>query len=187
MARMPLPKYTVPTMEPEVGAEVAAILQQRLNALNDLHLTLKHAHWNVIGTHFIGVHEMLDPQIDTIRAYADEVAERIATLGVSPKGTPGAIVNGRTWDDYSIGRADSIAHLGALDLVYQGVISDHRKAAQDTEDSDPVTNDLIIGQLHKIEQFHWFIRAHLESASGALVTSDSTSELSAADAGAAIA
>ena len=169
-----------------MGAEVAAILQQRLNALNDLHLTLKHAHWNVIGTHFIGVHEMLDPQIDAIRDYADEVAERIATLGVSPKGTPGAIVSGRTWDDYSIGRADSIAHLGALDLVYQGVIADHRKAAQDTEDTDPVTNDLIIGQLHKIEQFHWFIRAHLESASGALVTSDATSEKSAADAGAAI-
>ena len=106
-----LPKYTVPSLTIEEGAEVAAALQQRLNALNDLALTLKHIHWNVVGPHFIAVHEMLDPQVEAARAMADEVAERIATLGSSPVGTPGALVKDRSWDDYSIGRADAIAHL----------------------------------------------------------------------------
>jgi starvation-inducible DNA-binding protein len=181
--RPPLPRYTVPSLTPEVGAEVAGILQQRLNAMNDLHLTLKHVHWNVVGPHFISVHEMIDPQVEVIRGYADEIAERIATLGVSPKGTPGAIVEGRTWTDYSIDRADTIAHLGALDIVYQGVISDHRKAAEDTEETDTVTNDMLVGQLGQIELFHWFIRAHLESASGALATAGLTTESEAAVAG----
>jgi DNA-binding ferritin-like protein len=36
----------------EQGAEVAGILQDRLNALNDLALTLKHIHWNVVGSAF---------------------------------------------------------------------------------------------------------------------------------------
>jgi ABC-type uncharacterized transport system ATPase subunit len=36
-----LPKYTVPSLSPEDGAKVAAILQERLHALNDLALTLK--------------------------------------------------------------------------------------------------------------------------------------------------
>ncbi|AZI57012.1 DNA starvation/stationary phase protection protein [Nakamurella antarctica] len=177
-----LPRFTVPSMSLAEGANVAAILQDRLNALNDLALTLKHIHWNVVGPHFIGVHEMLDPQVDAVRAQVDETAERIATLGVSPKGTAGALVKDRTWNDYSVGRADSIAHLGALDMVYQGVIADHRKAASNTEESDPVTNDMLIGQLRELEQFHWFVRAHLESSSGTLSTDGSDTEVEAATA-----
>jgi starvation-inducible DNA-binding protein len=175
-----LPKYTVPSMTIEQGAEVAAILQQRLNALGDLALTLKHIHWNVVGPHFIAVHEMLDPQVDAARAMVDAVAERIATLGGSAVGTPGALVKARSWDDYSIGRADAIAHLGALDVVYQGVITDHRKAADAVDDADPVTNDLLVGQLGELELFHWFVRAHLESSSGALSTNGATKEATAA-------
>jgi len=184
MARRTLPRFTVPSLDAEVGGKVAAILQLRLHAMNDLQLTLKHAHWNVVGPHFIGVHEMLDPQIEVVRAYADEIAERIATLGSSPKGTPGVLVSERTWDDYSIGRADAIAHLGALDLVYQGVIEDHRKAADETEEIDPVTNDMLIGHLHQIELFHWFIRAHLENASGSLATAGDKTEIEGANDGA---
>lgn len=52
-------------------------LQDRLRAMNDLHLTLKHAHWNVVGPQFIAVHEMLDPQVDLVRGFADEIAEDI--------------------------------------------------------------------------------------------------------------
>jgi len=117
-ARNTLPKYTVPSMSKQDGAKVAGILQQRLNALTDLHLTLKHVHWNVVGPHFIGVHEMIDPQVDAVREMTDEIAERIATLGSNAVGTPGALVAARTWDDYAVGRADAIAHLGALDVVY---------------------------------------------------------------------
>jgi starvation-inducible DNA-binding protein len=178
---MALPKYTVPSMTVEEGAAVAGALQDRLNALNDLALTLKHIHWNVVGPHFIAVHQMLDPQVDAARAMADEVAERIATLGSSPVGTPGALVKQRKWDDYSVGRDDAIAHLGALDLVYQGVISDHREAAEKVEESDPVTNDLLIGQLRQLELFHWFVRAHLESSSGALSTNGAATEKGAAE------
>ncbi len=163
-----LPPYTVPSLTPEQGAEVAEILQQRLHALNDLHLTLKHVHWNVVGPHFIGVHEMLDPQVDAVRAMVDQIAERIATLGVVPVGTPGALVASRTWDDYALGRAPAIQHLAALDDVYDSIITAHRNAADATAKLDDVTNDLLIGHLHDLEQFHGFVRAHLESTSGAL-------------------
>ena len=33
---------------------------------------------------FIAVHEMLDPQVDTVRLQTDAVAERIATMGGEP-------------------------------------------------------------------------------------------------------
>jgi starvation-inducible DNA-binding protein len=174
------PSYTVPGMTTKDGATVAQALQQRLNAYNDLHLTLKHVHWNVVGPHFISVHQMLDPQVELVRGFADEVAERIATLGSSPQGTPGTIVAQRTWDEYSIGRAGAIEHLGALDLVYQGVISSVRKVAKDVEELDPVTNDLLISQLGELEQFHWFVRAHLENAGGQLSTAEAHTEIAGA-------
>jgi len=180
MARANLPRYTVPSLTPQDGAAVAAILQERLDSLNDLALTLKHIHWNVVGPHFIAVHEMIDPQVDAVRLMVDAVAERIATLGVAPVGTPGALVKNRTWDDYSIGRASTTEHLGALDEVYIGVITAHRKAAQDTEELDTVTNDLLVGHLHELEQFHWFVRAHLESTTGALSTENASTEKQAA-------
>ena len=177
---MALPKYTVPSLTLQEGADVAAVLQTRLDALNDLALTLKHIHWNVVGPHFIAVHEMLDPQVDAVRLMVDAIAERIATLGVAPVGTPGALVQNRTWEDYSIGRDSAIAHLGALDVVYVGVIEDHRKAAKDVEEIDDVTNDLLVGHLHELELFHWFVRAHLESAGGVLTTGNAQSEKAAA-------
>jgi starvation-inducible DNA-binding protein len=43
---------------------------------------------------------MRDPQVDAVRVMVDDVAERIATLGGSPVGTPGALVKQRSWDDY---------------------------------------------------------------------------------------
>jgi starvation-inducible DNA-binding protein len=174
------PKYTVPGMTPEQGGEVAALLQGRLHAYNDLHLTLKHAHWNVVGPNFISVHEMIDPQVEAVRGFADDVAERIATLGGSPKGTPGSIVAERTWEDYSIGRDTAIAHLAALDVVYQGVISSVREVIGKVGDLDPVTEDMLIGQSAELELFHWFVRAHLENSGGALSTGDAKSEKKAA-------
>jgi starvation-inducible DNA-binding protein len=172
--------YTVPGLDPSDSAKVVAILQQRLNALNDLALTLKHVHWNVVGPNFIAVHTMLDPQVDGVRLMVDELAERIATLGASPCGTPGALVAARTWDDYSLGRDDAIAHMGALDVVYQGIITDHRAAIEATDEPDPVTQDLLIKQSGELELYHWFVRAHIETPSGALVTSGSKTETAGA-------
>ena len=125
-------KFTIPGMTEKQGRQVADLLQKQLSTYNDLHLTLKHVHWNVVGPNFIGVHEMIDPQVELVRGYADDVAERIATLGNSPQGTPGAIIKDRTWDDYSVGRDTVQAHLAALDLVYDGVIEDVRKRTPKT-------------------------------------------------------
>jgi starvation-inducible DNA-binding protein len=172
--------YTVPGMKPGDAEKVIAQLQDRLNALNDLQLTLKHVHWNVTGPNFIAVHTMIDPQVDAVREMADETAERIAALGGSPVGTPGALVSQRNWDDYSVGRADSIAHLGALDVVYSGVIEAHRAAIDSTEETDLVTQDMLIGQARQLEEFQWFVRAHLESADGTLSTAGAETEGAAA-------
>ena len=160
--------YTAPGIEKEDSHRVTEILQTRLHALNDLHLTLKHAHWNVVGPEFISVHEMLDPQVDEVRAWADLVAERIATMGVAPKGTPGAIVTGRTWDDYPLNRASSLAHISALNDVYIDVIKDFRTAIAESAKVDPVSEDILVEVTRGLELFQWFLRAFITKSDGSL-------------------
>jgi starvation-inducible DNA-binding protein len=167
--------YSVPGMSPATAATVRERLQQRLVALIDLELTLKHVHWNVVGPTFIGVHEMLDPQVAAVRTMVDTVAERIATLGGSPVGTPGFVAANRTWQDYGLGRATTLEHLGALDVVYDGVVADHRAAIDEFDPLDRVTQDVLIEQSAELEQFQWFVRAHLEDPGGSLATAGATS------------
>jgi starvation-inducible DNA-binding protein len=162
-------KSTVADMSPDSSADVVQLLQRRLDATIDLQLTLKHIHWNVVGMNFIAIHEMIDTQVDAVRLQTDEIAERISTMGGEPRGTPGAVVEGRTWSDYAINRAPTVQHLVALDEVYNGVVADHRRAQKRLAELDPVSEDLIIGHLRDLELFQWFVRAHLQDATGDVV------------------
>lgn len=172
--------FTAPTLDAESGAAVAAVLQERLVGLIDLSLTLKHIHWNVVGPNFIAVHEMLDPQYAGVQEMVDDLAERIATLGGVPSGLPGRIVDERTWTDYQLDRADSLTHLGALDLVYQGVISDHRAAVAHAGELDAVTEDLLLGQTGVLERYHWFVRSHLADWAGGMANQGASDGMAAA-------
>lgn len=174
------PTFTLPGLTEKQSTEIVKLLQIRLSAYNDLHLTLKHVHWNVVGPHFIGVHEMIDPQVELVRGYADEVAERIAAMGASPGGRVGDVIRDRDWDDYDIERDTVGAHLGALDKVYDGVISSNRTVIDKLDDLDLVTQDMIISHTGELEKFQWFVRAHLESYSGELGDAGADTEKGAA-------
>ena len=67
-----------------------------------------------------------------------------------------------------MGKGLVLDHLKALDAVYDGVNGDHRKALELLGEIDPVSEDMITGQLAELEQFQWFVRAHIESGSGEL-------------------
>ena len=168
MTNAKIAQFTAPGIKDNAAQDTISVLDDRMVALIDLQLTLKHIHWNVVGQNFIGVHEMLAPQVEAVREMTDTIAERIATLGGVPVGTPQSIVERRSWDDYAIGRGLVTDHLAALDKVYTGVNKDHRKAIDTLGELDPVSEDMITGQLAQLEQFQWFVRAHIESASGEL-------------------
>ncbi len=170
--------YTVPGMEASDAEPVIGLLQDRLNALNDLALTLKHVHWNVVGPQFIAVHTMLDPQVDAMRSWSTP-PQSASPPSAGPRWDPRSALRPTSRDDYSIGRADAIAHLGALDVVHKGIIETHRQAIEKTDDPDPVTQDILIAQSAQLEQFHWFVRAHLESTDGTLSTNGAMTEQSA--------
>lgn len=158
------PHKNVPGLGAAEADKVVGVLQPRLVSLLDLQLTLKHVHWNVVGPNFLSVHEMLDTMVGPVRDMTDETAERIRTLGGIPKGTPQAIVDGRSWRDYELETESVYVHLQALDPVFSGIISDHRDAISAVADLDPVTEDMLVAQTGKLEEFQWFIRSFLERA-----------------------
>lgn len=168
-------------MATETAEEVVAILQERLSSLVDLSLILKHVHWNVVGMGFIAIHELMDDQTDTVRGQVDAVAERTSTLGGVPAGLAQQVADMRDADgDYALGRAEVMAHLGALDKVYERVTAGHRRAIEKVAELDPVTEDMLLGQAGELEMAHWFIRAHISNVDGELVTEEADTELEAA-------
>lgn len=172
-------------MERDDAEKVTNVLQGRLAELIDLLLTLKHVHWNVVGSGFIAIHELMDRQHAVVGELMDEVAERITTMGAIAAGLTGQVVDNRdSQQDYALGKAPIMAHLGALDKVYERVCSGHRRATEKVSDLDPVSEDLLIGQTAKLDLNHWFVRAHLEDTAGHLATQDAKSEIDAAVAGA---
>lgn len=178
-------QYAPAGMSTESAEEITTTLQERLADLIDLSLTLKHVHWNVVGFGFIAIHKLMDEQTEAMRGLIDEVAERITTMGAVAAGLPSQVIEGRTAKgDYALGRGPVMAHLGALDMAYERVISGHREAISAVAKHDPVTEDLLIGQTAKLDLNHWFIRAHLSDTEGNLATSGTESELDAAAAAA---
>lgn len=178
-------QFAPPGMNVEDAEKVTELLQTQLANLIDLSLTLKHIHWNVNGMGFMAIHELMDQQNGQVRDLVDEVAERITTLGGIAAGLTDQVSDYRTADaDYALGRAPVMAHLGALDKVYERVIGGHRDATDGVSKLDPVSEDLLIGQTAKLDLYHWFVRAHLEDTAGHLLTGDSKDELDAAVAGA---
>lgn len=168
-------------MGTDTAEELASVLQKRLATLIDLSLTLKHIHWNVVGMGFVAVHELMDQQTDSVRTMVDDLAERIATLGGVAAGLAGQVSDMRDADvDYELGRAEVMAHLGALDKVYEGVTTGHRSAIEEVSELDPVTEDLLIGQAGELEMAHWFVRAHISNVAGELATSGADTQLDAA-------
>ena len=178
----PRPKFTVPGMNLGEAAKIVDELDVRLASLVDLAMTLKHIHWNVVGPYFIAAHEMLDDHLEKVLPMVDQTAERIATLGGHPNGTPGHLVAVRTWDDFELGKATVPEHMAALDLVYTGIIEDHRKLAESVGETDLVTQDMLVEQLGTLELLQWLVRAHLESSEGAILTTATTEKAAASKA-----
>ena len=82
-------KFTVPGMTQDQARKVADLLQKQLSTYNDLHLTLKHVHWNVVGPNFIGVHEMID-LLEPVRPHRYRAVRLLEASGLAYEPRRGA-------------------------------------------------------------------------------------------------
>lgn len=154
--------YTNPGLDEETSQKIIAILQNRLSQEQEAGLILKHAHWNMKGKNFIAVHEMLDPEVDSVLEQADETAERISQLGGWSDGRADGIVANRTWETFNAkGSLNTVDYLQALITYYVSFIENDRKAIAELDQLDVISSNIIQDHVQALEKFLWFMRAHL--------------------------
>ena len=138
---------------------VGTLLQATLVELTDLALAAKHAHWNVRGPLFLPVHTQLDTLVDDLRAGADEIAERAVAIGYSPDGRSAVIAKETPLAELGEGPlrdADVVREIAArLRQVADAV----RARGDELADLDPVSQDLLIGQLATLDKHTWMFSA----------------------------
>ena len=154
--------YTNPGLDEETSEKIITILQNRLSNEQEAALVLKHAHWNLVGPNFIAVHEMLDPEVDSVLNQADETAERISQLGGSPMGRADDVVANRTWDKFELtGRKSVEEYLKTLIAYYEQFIAADREAIKQLDELDVISSNIVQDHVQDLEKFLWFMRAHL--------------------------
>jgi starvation-inducible DNA-binding protein len=140
-----------------------AALQDTLVDLLDLSLVAKQAHWNVYGPRFRSIHQQLDEVVTVARDYADQVAERAAALGVSPDGRAGSIAAGSGFPGFEAGWIADGAAVKALVQAFSALIDRMRARIETTGQTDPVTQDLLIGLTAELEKQSWMFQAENRS------------------------
>lgn len=138
---------------------VAGALQRSLTDMIDLALLLKQAHWNVVGSSFKSIHEQLDEIIDDVREGSDEIAERLAQIGVAPDGRSQTVSKESRLARYPEGFVQSGDTVTGVSDAMATAIEGLRRARAETAEPDPVTEDLLIGVIGPLEKHLWMMQA----------------------------
>lgn len=142
------------------------ILQTQLVGAIDLGLQTKQAHWTVKGPNFIALHELFDQLYGTVTEHVDTIAERIAILGGTPKGTAQVVSGDTTLAPYPLEINNGTDHVEALSSAYAAYAEAVRNAmAEVGEIGDEDSVDLLTGVSRDIDKSLWFIEAHAQADS----------------------
>jgi starvation-inducible DNA-binding protein len=136
----------------------AAALQESLVELIDLSLQAKHYHWNVTGQEFRGVHLQLDEITDQVRLWYDDVAERLATLDVSPDGRLATVAATTPLPGAGEGWQRDIDAVTAMRDRLGEIASRLEQRAAEIGDSDLVTQGILLEIAGGLAKHAWMLR-----------------------------
>jgi starvation-inducible DNA-binding protein len=146
---------------PDVAAGTAQFLTPVVIELEALVVNGKQAHWNLRGTNFIGVHELLDTLVADAQEWADLAAERIVALGLpidariatvaaSTKAAP--LTEGFVQSDKSIAEV-----IGQIDVALDAV----NTAVRELDEIDQSSQDVAIEIARGLDKDRWLLFAHI--------------------------
>ncbi len=150
------------SMKPEDTEITILHLGETLVELIDLSLQIKQAHWNVTGPRFRALHLQLDEVVRHTREFGDAVAERIVILGQPANGLAGHVAHQSKVDPMP---GDFVPDEEVVKLMverFSEFCSRLRGRVSATEERDPVTADLFIQILGKVEEQMWMFHAQAQ-------------------------
>ena len=156
-----------PFVGPQEGSDgyktTVAALQRTLTELQQLQLEQKQAHWNVSGTLWLTLHELLQEHYAATSKYADMVAERLLSIGSSSDGRAHTIVQGSSIPEIPGGYLDDAQVITWFTTAYKIVGDEIRQSVKDTNDPDPTTSNLLQGVEDAIDKYQWQMRAFVQA------------------------
>ncbi len=146
---------------PEVAAGTAQFLAPVVLGLQALAINGKQAHWNVRGTNFIAIHELLDSVVEHAQGFADEAAERIVALGLPIDARVSTVADKTKATDVPAGFTQWQTIVAAVVSDIDAVIADVQAAIDGLDEIDLTSQDVAIGIKAGLEKDRWFLSAHL--------------------------
>jgi len=141
------------------------ILNARLADSIDLASQMKQAHWNVKGPAFIALHELFDNIHDAVQGHIDDIAERIAALGGTARGTAAVAAAASVLPAYPLDVHSGSEHVEAVSTALAVFGKNVREAiAEAGEVGDANTEDLFVGVSRDIDKNLWLVEAHAQAA-----------------------
>lgn len=147
-------------------AEIVRALQPVQTGSLELFLQLKSAHWNVRGSAFGSVHEILEAASQRVLGFADDVAERMAVLGGEPLASARKLAAVPQLADVPVGvrQQDEVIKVTCDRIAF---FSNLVRDCIDTieRNDDPVSADCCIRALSELEKSMWKLESHLPARS----------------------
>jgi starvation-inducible DNA-binding protein len=144
--------------------KLVELLNQRLADAIDLQTQVKYAHWNVKGPSFFSLHKLFDKVNDAVEEYVDLIAERAVQLGGVAHGTARSIVKRSTLPEFPARTDGSHGFAEALSTQLAHFGKEARRAiAVSDELGDTDTSDIFTEISRGIDQWLWFVEAHLQA------------------------
>ena len=141
------------------------LLNARLADAVDLSSQMKQAHWNAKGPAFIALHALFDTVHDAVQLHVDDMAERIAALGGTARGTAAVAAAASTLPEYPLEIYAGADHVEAVSAALAALGKGVREAiAQAGEVGDADTEDLFVGVSRDIDKKLWLVEAHAQAA-----------------------
>jgi starvation-inducible DNA-binding protein len=159
---MSTPAVTTPvrtTLSAAAQDRVGRVLQPVVVELVDLANIAKQAHWTVVGREFRSVHLQLDEVVATARTATDEVAERLAIVGLLPDGRSSTVAAATEVPAIERDWLPTEAAVTAVADAVQHVARRTRDAIGELDGADPVTEDMLISITTQLEEHLWMLNA----------------------------
>jgi len=146
---------------PEASSGTAQFLAPLVLGLQALAVNGKQAHWNVRGSNFIAIHELLDQVVANAQGSADLAAERIVALGLPIDARATVVGEKAGATSVPAGFTQSSELVRAVIADIDAILVNVKAAVEGLDEIDLTSQDVAIEIQRGLEKDRWFLVSHI--------------------------